>query len=164
MAWGWDLLKDLAAAKLATGSSDEEVCRETGRTLRTLQNWKNRPEFAEKVKEIRDRAAETLAKDTIADLQRRIDILDGLAKDLLTIKNEQGAQNAEKYPGAPGIKTGLVLPVIEIDGEGKVHVNFAKDFKLTKEIRDTLKDVAVQLGQLGKDDDGKGPTYVIELD
>jgi hypothetical protein len=163
MAWKWNLLKDLAAAMLATGSSDEEVAKKAGVTARTLQNWKKVPEFKAQCEEIRERAAESVQGETIADLQWRVKQMGLRHAAVRQVIEERGVIYSQRHPDEPGITTGLVVPVPKTIAGKEVTVLEIDDAPL-RELRELEKAAAVQLGQLGKDDDGKGPTYVIELD
>lgn len=69
----WNRKQQLAAQLVAEGDLPmHEIAATIGVSLGTLKAWKNRPEFKERVEELRDEIAEALMRGTLRVFESRL--------------------------------------------------------------------------------------------
>jgi hypothetical protein len=156
---------------------DVAIADAVGISVRTLHRWKREPEFAALVGDHIGQIQASMLKFAIAKKHKRIEVLDRMHSNLLTIIDERAthyadldaelaAQEATKrdmkrvasqmFGGTeetvvpPGGRTGLVVRQLKQVGSGmsaKTVEEFAVDVGTIKEIRGLHEQAAKELGQ-----------------
>lgn len=156
--------KDKAAILLAEDElTDEAIASEVGVTRRTLANWKQDPEFAALVGDYHGKIIAQALKLPIARKHYRIAVLNDLHERALQSLDERGARYAQELAeedSAEGATrrffgnvtpqeaaTGLFIREESVNATGMKTVNWRFDSAITKDIRDTEKQAAQELGQ-----------------
>ena len=145
----WTAARERAAALLADGElTGEEVADEVGVNRWTLWSWRRQPEFAARVRQITERAAEELERYAIARKVRRMRSYDERWRELQRVIAERAAGPAMQ--SVPGGKTGLLVRRVKSIGAG-VNVREVEEYELDtgllKELRGLEKQAAVEAGQ-----------------
>lgn len=145
----WTEARLLAAHLVAEGQlSDSEIAVEIGVNRRTVQRWKDHPEFTAKVAEYREALDMAILSKGIANRVRRVEALDSRWQGMKTVIAERGADDAMR--DVPGGKTGLLTHDVKMIGGGefgeRVDV-YEFDAALMKELREHEKQAAQELGQ-----------------
>ncbi len=130
------------------GCFDPEIAVACKASLRTIKAWKIHPEFAARVIEILQREREAIAEEGIVlkklRLQQYVDQYERMAR----ILNERASDPG--MDGVPGGKTGLILRDVKGIGRGDdfqaVNV-YSPDTQLLKEMREWMKQAAIEMGQ-----------------
>lgn len=162
-AFAWRPERERAAELVAQGvATDEQIASEVGVTRRQLLRWKAVPMFGERVEAIKTQLLQALRLKGIAEKQNRIDGLVDRHKRLERVIEERALDPL--MANVAGGKTGLMVAspmlvkVYEASGGGDDEVltptksseilhEFAVDTALLKEMRETEKQVAQELGQ-----------------
>jgi hypothetical protein len=127
--------------------SDELIAAEVGITPRTLFRWKSDEPFRARVEQIIEETRQALLARGILDKQNR---LAGLAERHRKMA-EVISQRAESLADVPGGgNTGLLVRQVKSIGRGgdfQVVEEYAVDTALLREMRETEKQAAVELGE-----------------
>lgn len=145
-----DLRKEKAAQLLAEGNMTvEDVARAVGVTKITIYNWRKEPGFLEHVEEIRKHLADLSLRFPIA---RKLYRLANLNERLLQMQRICDARAAEA-PAKHGGDSGLLVRRLRTIGRGeneRVIEEYVFDSALVKEMRETEKQAAEELGDIVK--------------
>lgn len=166
----WSRARTRAAALLAAGDlTDEEIARRCKVSRRSLARWKLVPEFAERVAQDRRALREAILKEGIADKQARMLALNTTMERLQQVMKERAVDPLVK--DVPGGETGLIVPepmfvkVYRGDGNGqegadpegqqmtvipkeaRLVYKYSVDVAVLKELRETLKQAAIETGE-----------------
>lgn len=157
--------KERAAILLAEDElTDEAIAEVVGVTKRTITNWKQEPEFAALVGDYHGQIVASVLKLPIAKKHERVKALNDLflrqqwALDARAQRNAHELDNADNPDAATRrffgnyvpeeARTGLFVREVSQSASGKEVVNYKYDTAITKDIKDTLKQAAQELGQL----------------
>ena len=145
----WTIARAKAVALLADGElTDREVAAQVGVNRPTLWRWRQHPDFAARVRQITERAAEELERYAIARKVRRMRSYDERWRELQRVIAERAAGPAMQ--SVPGGKTGLLVRRVKSIGAG-VNVREVEEYELDtgllKELRGLEKQAAVEAGQ-----------------
>jgi hypothetical protein len=165
----WTGRRHEAAQLLADAElPDWEIAGQLGIGRATLSRWKAAPGFAARVKQIADELGAVALRYAIGRRARRVAWLDDRHKEMLQIIAERAA--APEMQGVPGGTTGLLCRTVKSIGSGpsaREVEEYEVDTALLKEMREHLKQAAVELGQWSeKADVTVGPSQqvvVVEL-
>lgn len=162
----WNPQRERAAELLAHDKrSDGAIAAEVGITPRQLWRWKNDPAFAERVRERAEAITAELRAKGILERVNRLEILRDVAGRLQTVIEERAT--SPLMANVPGGTTGLLVAKPSLtkvylvlgaseDGEGedlqptretRLTYEYAVDTGLLKELRDTAKQAAQELGE-----------------
>lgn len=123
-----------------------KIAEELDVNLQTLNIWRKHPDFAAAVAEYEKEIFDEIKQHGLAVTEKRVrmaqEILDSMVA-LVHARAEAGAARIARGVGEPGEETGL-LAEIPLKNGGTM---MAFDSQLTKEIRETLKYAAQELGQ-----------------
>lgn len=161
-AWQWTEQRERAAALLAADElSDEKIAKELGIGRTTLHEWKQHPEFAERVRENVAAIRMDVLRVPIAKKHERVAMLERLRQKMDRVI----AKRAERYaadPDAPAeAGTGLMVRKhVTSAPDGVVGFDWTADVALLKEYRATLEQAAKELGQLVDKQEISGDTLV----
>ncbi len=91
--------KERAAMRVAADElTNEEIAREAGCSLRTLDNWKTEADFVKLVQWHRDKAAATIRELPISKKTRRLSDYDDLRR---RVRRAIAARGKSEFPGMP---------------------------------------------------------------
>jgi len=169
--FGWTLAKRLAAARLADGRlTQAAIAAEAGVTERQLRRWLAHPEFAARVERVVADAAAASDDLLIADMHRRLVVLDDLhsrylrAIELRAERHGLAADTPEEaarrvFGGGtpPEAATGLFVKEETTGGGGGTTVKWSADTALTKELRAIQEQAAEERGQRVRKHEHSGP-------
>jgi hypothetical protein len=145
----WTVTRERAAALLADGElTDQEVADEIGANRWTLWSWRRHPDFAARVRQITERAAEELERHAIALKARRMRTYDERWRELQRVIAERAA--APEMQSVPGGRTGLLVRSVREIGSGEAArqvEEYRLDAALLKELRGLEKQAAIEAGQ-----------------
>lgn len=161
--------KHKAAIHLAEGYlSERAIARELNIARSTLQEWKQEPDFIEVQTEYEQIIRADCLNLSIANKLDRLQTLDMLyrkGKEIIRARQERyGRELAEaespenatrRFFGddtPPEAATGLMVRNVTMSATGQKVVNWAYDSALAKDLKDTEKQAAQELGQW---DEGK---------
>jgi hypothetical protein len=128
--------------------SDKKIGELCGIHETTLNKWKRRPEFKERIAELTQIFADRALKQGLAQRDRRVAVLVQMHDKLLQIVEERAAD--PNIASVPGGKTGLVVRTMKGIGKGKefrLVEQFQADTRLVKELRGVEEQIARELGQ-----------------
>jgi Homeodomain-like domain len=147
--WEWTDDRLLAAELLAEDRlSDAQIAAEVGVNRRTLARWKGRPEFADKAREFAKALEAAILTRGIASRVNRVRALDRRRALMERVILERGG--APGMADVPGGSTGLLVRRLKGIGGGEnyeVVEEFEFDAALVRELRETEKQAAQELGQ-----------------
>ncbi len=167
-----------AAALLAADEiSDEAIAERLGVARKTLQRWRELPDFLDAMADHNHRVETAMLRLDIAKRHKRVAILNDLQNKMLTVIDERAAhyqvieiENAitetdqrrmarvaaemfgttDETVVPPGGTTGIVVRQLKMVGSGmsaKIVEEFAVDTGLIKELRANQEQAAKELGQ-----------------
>lgn len=156
--------KHKAAIYLAEDElSDRELCRRINISTATLHEWKQNSEFQSIVGHYTAEIISESLKLPIAKKHERIKALNDLFMRQQEAIAARAARNAAELDNAddPDVatrrffgnyvpeeaRTGLFVREVSMSASGKEVVNYKYDTAITKDIKDTLKQAAQELGQ-----------------
>ncbi len=150
--WIWTEARDRAALLLAEDElPDAQIADAVGVNPDTLYEWKKRREFTDKIAEYVKKIGAPALRYAIAKLSRRVAALDAEWRRLNKVIEDRAAD--PDLATVPGGTTGLVIRRRRVLGSGgKRHVvdEFEVDVATLREIRETLKQAAIECGQWQK--------------
>lgn len=146
--------------------TNAQISETVGIAMRTLDYWKQHPDFAQRVAEHVERFAEVTLRRGIARRERRVAALDDRWNRLQRVIEERAED-----PGVadePGGRTGLIVRTEKQVGKATA-VEYAVDTGLLKELREHEKQAAQELGQWAEKHehtggDGKPLIFTIAID
>jgi hypothetical protein len=151
----WNADKRRAAQLLAEGKlTVAEVARKAKVNPKTLWDWRQELEFATYLQEMEAQYAAVAERFSIGRVAKRVEVLDANWRDMQRLKKERG--KSEKMRDVPGGKTGLLVHDVKAVGAGdhtQIVDVYRFDAALVKEIRETAREAAEELGQRKDDRD-----------
>lgn len=155
--------KQRAAILLADDAKDEyEIADEVGVNRVTLWRWQQEPEFNAMVGDYRGQIIADALRLPIAKKHERLKVLNDLHSRSLRVIAERAARYAaelgadsperatRRFFGSdtpPEAATGIMARQEAMNPKGQLTVNWSVDTGLLKEIRETEKQAAQELGQ-----------------
>jgi transposase-like protein len=145
----WTTEKRRAAQMLAEGKlTQEEIAKMVGVDRGTLFDWRKHPEFSAYLEALKKQYAALSERYAIGRVARRVERLDASWRAMQKIIKERG--KAPEMHDVPGGQTGLLVHVVKTIGRGE-HARrvdlYRVDTALLKEMRETAREAAEQLGQ-----------------
>jgi hypothetical protein len=145
--------KKLRAAELIAANelSFTEIAIYLEITDRTIRKWKLCPEFTDKVKEKKVEIEAGMMRLAIAKKHKRVAGYNDIAQRLEKVIQERS--EAAEMQAVPGGKTGLLCHDVKGIGKGdhfQIVDVYSVDTGLLKELRETKKQAAEELGQTGQ--------------
>jgi len=139
--------RDEAAQLLAEDRlTDREIAAKVGITERQLNRWKNLPDFAARIDEIRAETAARLKAQGIRLKETRLTKLNNLIERLDVVIDARAADLA----GITGGESGLLVRTVKMIGSGhdaERIEEYAVDTRLLKEYREIMRHAAVEKGE-----------------
>lgn len=123
--------------------SDVAIAAAVGVTKSTLEEWKLRPEFAERVQEHVQAFAAAIKEKGIAERVNRVAALNDRWRSLHQVIEERAA---DETMTAAGARTGLLVRTYK-QGKMRLAEEYAVDTGLLAELRQHEKQAAQELGQ-----------------
>jgi hypothetical protein len=137
---------ELAATLLAEDRlSDAEIARRCGVTERTLNNWKQQPEFQKRLSAVTAKFSDRVVGAAITQKNKRLEVLQNLQDRLLQVVDERSQDPA--MAKVPGGKTGLVVRKLKTVGTGndaRVVPEYSIDGQVLKEIQQVHKNARAE--------------------
>lgn len=133
-----------AALVAADTEADERIAARCGVTGRTLWRWKNVPLFAARVAELRDAYAAAVCDLGISDKRNRVEALQTLHDRAMLVIEQRAADPS--LAEVPGGTTGLLVRQ-QRTVAGEAVDEYVVDTGLMREVRETMKQAAQELGQ-----------------
>ena len=151
----WTETKEQAAALVARDElTNAEIAATCGITPRTLDRWKAHPAFMTRVTEHHEAYRQAVLEQGIADRVNRVKALNDRWERMQRVIEarslEYSGVDKEGHPVIAGGETGLLVRQIKSIGIGQNNMTveeYAVDTGLLKEIRETEKQAAQELGQ-----------------
>jgi hypothetical protein len=140
--------KAYAAFLIADNKSAAEVAKQCDISERTLWAWRKEEWFLDLVSEALEKIRSEGTIRGFSEREARVQALNNLANDFLTVFKERGEEAA--HIAVPGWRTGLMVHEQKSIGAGplaSVHDLYRVDVPTTKEFRETLKQIAIEVGQ-----------------
>jgi transposase-like protein len=147
--WAWTAPREGAARLLAEDAlTDDEIAARVGVSPRQLYRWKQRPEFAARVREAAEVIGRAVLRYAVSRRTRRVEDLDNLRSGLLQVIEERGA--SPHMQAASGGRTGLLVRRLRVIGSrdsAREVEEFEFDAALVRELREVEKQAAQECGQ-----------------
>ena len=156
--------KERAAILLAEDElTDEAIAEVVGVTKRTITNWKQEPEFAALVGDYHGQIVAQSLRLPIAKKHHRVAVLNDLHEKALRAIEARGRRYAQAVADGESAEgatrrffgditpeeaaTGLFVREESVNASGMKTVNWKYDNAITKDIKDTEKQAAQEMGQ-----------------
>ena len=148
--------KELKAAQLtAEGETAEAIAAQVGVTSRTIERWRDRPDFANHVGRLRTEMAAALKAEGIRRRENRLasyqDTFDRLMK-IVEERAEDGGRNGAYYR-VPGYSSGLMVADVKFGGDGDRVYVYKVDTGLVSALLNVQKQIAQDSGQWSEKDE-----------
>jgi hypothetical protein len=158
-SFAWTRKTERAALLVAQDDlADRAIGAACGVTERTIERWKQHPEFAARVQEHRDLWREAIKARGIAERQNRVDALNDRWHRMRQVIEER-AEDAATARVAGG-STGLIVRDVKGVGKGEdfqlIDI-YSVDTGLLKELREHEKQAAQELGEWSEKREISGP-------
>jgi hypothetical protein len=158
-SFAWTRKTERAALLVAQDDlADRAIGAACGVTERTIERWKQHPEFAARVQEHRDAWREAIKAKGIAERQNRVDALNDRWHRMRQVIEER-AEDAATARVAGG-STGLIVRDVKGVGKGEdfqlIDI-YSVDTGLLKELREHEKQAAQELGEWSEKREISGP-------
>lgn len=141
--------KEEAAVLLAEDHlTDARIADLVGVNRKTLQRWKELPDFSRRVQQVVGVFADRALKHGLARRERRLQVLNDMHDRMLQIIDERA--KSPDLSGVPGGTTGLVTKQMKGIGKGddfRIVEVYEVDTATLREIREMQAQVAEELGQ-----------------
>jgi transposase-like protein len=132
-----------AAELLAAGKHTlHDICAEIDVDQATLWRWRRSPDFRRQVRAIEQEIQAGVVADGVAVKAERIRVATERVEALQRLIDERAEHGRRYLPHVAGADTGLLTRVAGPDGE-----YYAFDAGVTREIRETLRYLARELGE-----------------
>lgn len=150
--WRWTKTRELAARHIAADRlTTVEIADILGMTDRQIFRWKKHPEFITRVEKYRKQYGDFGERVAIGHKLRRLETLNTVSEKIKSIIDARaGDPDCQR---APGGNTGLLARELKMLGSGPgQHLveQFEFDAPLVKELRETMKQAAMELNQWPK--------------
>lgn len=144
MSFQWTIKRRRAAQLVADGRlSHTEIAQQVGISESCLTSWKANAEFALGVESNVEAVRQRLRTQSIQTKQVRLERVSDLFERMWNlIEARSGDMNDEVAGGS----TGLLAREVRSVGE-ELHYQYKFDAALTREIRETMKQMAIELGE-----------------
>lgn len=173
----WSGKTEQAAMLVAQDTlTDKQIASECGIAERTLERWKLRSEFSARVQEHRDAFREQIRAEGIANRQNRVDALNDRWERMQRVLDARADELADVPGGNTGIlvRQAKLVKVYKSDGDQEdedgetlysakrdvMVYEYAVDTALLKEMRETEKQAAQDLGQWSEKQEHAGEILV----
>jgi len=147
--WEWTASKETAALLLAEDSlSIPQIAKQLHLSEKTIDRWKQHPDFKSRIEANVAAFRTRFLEYGLARKENRIAALTDLFRRQQLILQERGA--SLEMQSVPGGKSGLMCVTWRQLGQGEeaqLIPEYAADTGLSREIRGTLDQVSVELGQ-----------------
>jgi hypothetical protein len=153
--WGgqpfpWDTAKDQAALDLAEGRlTADEIATRAGVDRTTIWSWQKHADFAQRVREQKERLGTLAERVAVGSKLRRLEWLNDMRERLQRIVDQRAAD--PQMNDVPGGDSGYLVPRQKQIGSGanaQTVVEYVFDADLSKELRACLEAAARELDQL----------------
>ena len=142
--WVWNEPRAQAAVLVAADDlTDDAIAVQVGTSKRTLERWKQHPEFQARVQEHLAAMEQRAFEHGIARRAKRVEVLN----DLWQRGRRLIEARAEEHAGVPGGETGLLVRQVKLSARGDEVEEYVVDTGLLKELREHAKQAAQELGQ-----------------
>lgn len=142
--FAWTEPRVQAAALVAADDLfDGEIAQQLGIDPKTLYRWRQHPVFQARVAEHVAAAEKQALEHGIAQRPKRVAYLDEIWKKGRRLIAARAVEHAD----VPGGETGLLVRQVKLSATGREVVEFVVDTGLLKELRETNKQAAQELGQ-----------------
>jgi hypothetical protein len=158
-SFAWTRKTERAALLVAQDDlADRAIGAACGVTERTIERWKQHPEFAARVQEHRDAWREAIKAKGIAERQNRVDALNDRWHRMHQVIEERAEDAATAH--VAGGSTGLIVRDVKGVGKGEdfqlIDI-YSVDTGLLKELREHEKQAAQELGEWSEKREISGP-------
>lgn len=154
----WRLTRKRLRAALMVAKDeliDEQIAAQVGINKTTLEDWKRRPEFRERVNEHLESFRDKTLQEGIADRLNRVRALNDRQQRMVRLIEARAAEHApsdepSEHAAVPGGDTGMLVRSYKGVGRGddfQLLEEYAFDAALAKEMREHEKQAAQELGQ-----------------
>lgn len=146
-----DLTNEQARAAQLVADGDftfPQIAEQIGISRQSLLAWRKRPEFIQRVAEIREDYRQAIRQRGVAILEKRVEAQNDRWRRMQRVIQERA--EAPEMENVPGGKTGLMIRRLKMLGTGEnatVVEEFEVDTGLLREIREVEKIAAQELGQ-----------------
>jgi transposase-like protein len=145
----WTEKREQAAVLLAEDElTVKEVAEKVGISVRQLFAWKANPAFKARIDEVVKEFGAMAGRYAVGRVARRMQSYNATVHGIQRVIAERAADPS--MAGVPGGQTGMLVRQIKGIGQGdafrEVH-EYSVDTALLKELRDTLRQAAVESGQ-----------------
>lgn len=139
--WRWDEKKELAAQYVAEGIlSVAQIADAIGASKDAVANWKLAEVFRRRVRENIDAQGEMVNRYMFARKCRRLASYEDMLDRMIQVIEERGS--SEGMQNVPGGKSGIL-----VETPLKYGSKYSVDVALLKELRETKKQIAIEMGQ-----------------
>jgi hypothetical protein len=139
--------QEKAVALLVDGKlSDEAIAKKLKVHRSTLDRWKRLPKFVAREQELRGRVREAITDASIAIKQNRVNSLADIHARMQRVIDAR----AKEHSKVPGGDTGLLVRSYKVIGTGPTAYEveeYTVDTALLREMRETKKHIAIELGE-----------------
>jgi hypothetical protein len=157
--FSWTARTHQAAALVADDHlSDYQIAKRLGVAKMTLERWKRRPEFRQRVVELVAKLEEKSEQYAIYHRLLRVEQLDQRWQQMLDVIRQRAADPDHRK--APGGNTGLLVRTVKMIGAGDTAQRveeFTFDAALVRELREHEKQAAQEFGQFKEIHEHTGP-------
>lgn len=147
--WKWDKRRDRCAVLVAEDKlTNEEIAAAIGVARQTVDYWKTRQEFKERVQSHIEAFREAVLNKGIADVVKRVSALDDRWNRMKQVIEERAV--SPQMQNVAGGKTGLLVHQVKAVGKGEdfqLIDLYVVDDGLLSEMRATEKQAAIEVGQ-----------------
>lgn len=136
--------------------TDMEIAKTLHTSRQTLCRWKALPEFRRQLDELHTAALENVRRESIAVRSNRIAQLIDRARRMRALIQARSEEHAD----APGGSTGLLCREVKVLGKGEdaeVIDIYKADTALLREMRETEKQIAIEVGEWSEKAEISGP-------
>lgn len=148
--------KELRAAQLdAEGETAEAIASQVGVTSRTIERWRERPDFANHVGRLRVEIAAALKAEGIRRRENRLASYQDTFDRLMMIVEDRAddAQLSGHYYNVPGYRSGLMVADVKFGGDGDRVTVYKVDTGLVSALLAVQKQIAQDTGQWSEKDE-----------
>jgi hypothetical protein len=139
----WTAEKERAVGLLAEGASHRDIAKQ-GVARKSIERWKRHPEFARRLQDLVGAAREQAKRTLLGKKEARIQILEELYSRQRAIIDERAAD--PEMQAVPGGRTGLLVRKTVVSSGTLISYEYVADTTLSNEIRKTLQQVALEVG------------------
>ena len=139
----WTAEKERVVGLLAEGASHRDIAKQ-GVARKSIERWKRHPEFASRLQDLVGAARDRAKRTFLGKKESRIQILEELYSRQKAIIDERAAD--PEMQAVPGGRTGLLVRKTVVSSGTLISYEYVVDTSLSNEIRKTLQQVALEVG------------------